>query len=194
LYSSSRVDIFGGRFTPVSLPALTLPVLPPITPGTQDIEVQANQTKTLAPGRYRKITVKSRGTLILTGGIYEVSSLDIREDTNILFKGATQVRVKNEMDTDAKTYIGPDASAPTLKASQIIFYAEGTDDRGRRHDEDEDLTPTVVQIGRRNTLLANIYAPNGTVWLKSNTKATGAFIGKRARIGEGVELRLASAF
>lgn len=54
--------------------------------------------------------------------------------------------------------------------------------------------PMVVQIGERNTLLANIYAPNGTVWLKSNTKATGSFIGKQARIGERVELKLESAF
>lgn len=104
------------------------------------------------------------------------------------------LRVKNEFDTDAKTYIGPDASAPNLSAAQIVFYAAGTDDRGRHHDEDEDLTPTVVQIGQRNTVLANIYAPNGTVWLKSNTKAMGAYIGKRARIGTGVELDLASAF
>jgi len=123
-----------------------------------------------------------------------VSSLDIRQDTNILFKGPAEVRVKNEFDTDARTYLGPDASAPNLSASQIVFYAAGTDDRGRHHDEDEDLTPTVVQIGQRNIVRANIYAPNGTVWLKGNSKATGAFIGKRARIGQGVELRLNSAF
>ena len=41
---------------------------------------------------------------------------------------------------------------------------------------------------------ANIYAPNGTVWLRANTIATGAFIGKRARIGQLIELRLESAF
>lgn len=191
---NARGEILGSRFTPVTLPLVKFPVLPPIAPGTQDIEVQTNQTKTLAPGRYRKITVKNRGTLILTGGIYELSSLDIRQDTNVLFQGPAEVRVKNEFDTDARTYIGPGASAPSLSASQIVFYAEGTDDRGRHHDEDEDLTPTVVQIGQRNTVRANIYAPNGTVWLKGNTKATGAFVGKRARIGVGVELRLASAF
>ncbi|MDO8635091.1 MAG: hypothetical protein Q7R34_02440, partial [Dehalococcoidia bacterium] len=88
-----------------------------------------------------------------------------------------------------------------LKASDIVFYVEGADDKGRRHDDDhdkdkkdEEVSPTVVQIGVKNTLLANIYSPNGTVWLKEGTKGTGAFIGKRVRIGEKVELTLDSAF
>jgi|GEM_PF-1335893 len=189
-----RGNILGGRFSPLSLPMITLPALPPITPGTQDIEVAANQTRTLAPGRYHKITVKDHGVLILTGGVYELSSLDIRQDTRILFNGSAEVRVKNEMDTDARTYIGPHPSATSLKASQIVFYVAGPDDRGRHHDEDDDLTPTAVQIGQRNTAFLNIVAPNGTVWLKSNTKATGSFVGKRVRIGKGAELTLSSAF
>jgi UDP-3-O-[3-hydroxymyristoyl] glucosamine N-acyltransferase len=52
----------------------------------------------------------------------------------------------------------------------------------------------VVQIGERNTVIANIYAPNGTVFLRANTIGTRAFIGKRAEIGERVELTLKSAF
>jgi hypothetical protein len=45
----------------------------------------------------------------------------------------------------------------------------------------------VVQIGERNTVIANIYAPNGTVLLRANTVATGAFIGKQVEIGRRVE-------
>lgn len=118
-------NILGGRFQPLPLPVLTMPALPAITPGTQDVEVQANQTRTLTPGSYRKITVKNRGTLILTGGIYQVSSIDIRQDARVLFKAPTEVRVKMGMDTDANIYLGPDASVPSLRASQIVFYLEG---------------------------------------------------------------------
>jgi hypothetical protein len=193
--------ILGLQQQPLALPLLTLPALPEITPGTSDIEVKNNKTHTLAPGRYRTITVNHGGTLILTGGIYHVSSLDVRTQTKVLFRGASEVRIKNEMDSDSRTYIGPDSSVAGLDAADIIFYVAGGDEKGRRHVEDcesgckeEEVSPTVVQIGVENTVLANILAPNGTVWIKKGGKATGAFIGKRARIGVKAELRLDSAF
>jgi len=139
--------------------------------------------------------------LILTGGIYHVSSLDIRSNTRVIFQGPSELRVKNEIDADARTFIGPDPSIAGLDAADLIIYVEGGDDKGRRHDEDaepgasdEEVSPTAVQIGIENTVHANIYAPNGTVWLKKGSQATGAFIGKGARIGARVELRLKSAF
>jgi uncharacterized repeat protein (TIGR01451 family) len=190
-FFSNNATILGNQVTPQPLPLLTMPMLPTITPGTTDIEVGTNQTLTLAPGSYRKITVKTKGTLILSGGIYHVSSLDIRQEARLFFLAPSEVRVKNELDTDAKTVIGPDPSVPALQASQIIFYVEGGDDNG---GGDENLATTAVQIGERNTVTANVYAPNGTVWLKANTTATGAFIGKQAKIGERVELTLKSAF
>ncbi|MDO8636698.1 MAG: Ig domain-containing protein, partial [Dehalococcoidia bacterium] len=201
LIKSKSADILGGKYKPLSLPVLSLPALPTITPGTQDIEVKQRQSVTLAAGAYRKITVQNGGTLILTGGLYQVSALDIRTETKVLFKAKSEVRVKNEMDSDAKTYIGPDPSLPNLKAHDIVFYIGGADDKGRKHDDDhdkdkkdEEVSPTVVQIGVKNILLANIYAPNGTVWLKEETKGTGAFIGKQVRIGEKAELKLDNAF
>jgi hypothetical protein len=51
-----------------------------------------------------------------------------------------------------------------------------------------------VHIGTENIVQANIYAANGTVWLKSKTQATVAFIGVHVRIGVNVQLTLDSAF
>ena len=95
--------------------------------------------------------------------------------------------MKLKMDSDGNAVIGPHASAPSLQASQIIFYVEGTDGGG-------GLAPTAVEIGVNNTVSANIYAPNGTVVLKANTIATGAFFGKQVQISEHVEVTLKSAF
>src|SRR5262249_23759697 len=49
-------------------------------------------------------------------------------------------------------------------------------------------------IGEQNTIEANIYAPNGTLWLKARTSATGAFIGKRVRLGDDTTVALDSIF
>ncbi len=186
-FFSTNATILGNQISPRSLPVLTMPALPAITPGANDVVVPANQSLMLAPGAYRNITVNHDATLILTGGIYQMEKLDIRQDAKLHFTGATEMRVKNEMDTDASAFIGPAPSASSLTASDIKFFCEGADDGG-------DLAATVVQIGERNTVIGNIYAPNGTVFLRANTIGTGAFIGKRAEIGERVELTLKSAF
>lgn len=186
-FFSPSATILGSQVTPQSLPVTTMPAFPTVTAGTTDVVVPANSTVTLAPGSYRNVTVNNKGTLKLTGGLYQISSLDIRQEANIFCLAQSEIRVKIEMDTDAKAFIGPDPSAPTLQASQIVFYVEGADGGG-------GLSPTSVQIGERNTVFANIYAPNGTVVLKANTTATGAFIGKQAQVGERVELTLKSAF
>jgi hypothetical protein len=111
----------------------------------------------------------------------------MRQEANLYCLAASEVRIKDEMDTDSKCNIGPASSAQGLQASQIIFYVEGIDD-------DSGLATTAAQIGERNMVFANFYTPNGTVWLRASTTATGAFIGKQARIGERVELTLKSAF
>ena len=51
-----------------------------------------------------------------------------------------------------------------------------------------------MHIGTQSVVQANIYALNGTVWLKSKTQATGSFIGVHVRIGVNVTLTLDSKF
>ncbi len=209
---NSKGTILGDEHTPLDLPVLTLPALPDITPGDEDVVVKQGKSLTLEPGHYHKITVGNKATLILTGGIYHVSTLDIGVRAKVLFQGPSEVRVQDEMETGSRTYLGPDPSTSDLQASDIIIYVEGSgrdddeDDVARDAalyiegidysitDDDEGSSHTVVKIGTKNTLLANIYAPNGRVWLKSKTEATGAFIGEQVRIGEKVELSLDSAF
>ena len=150
---------------------------------------------TLSAGNYSyaNVLINQKGTLILSGGVYHFASLDIRQHAKLLFAGASEVRVKNELDTDSNAYIGPAPDTDVLPR-QIVFYVEGTDDKGRPHPGDEELAQTVAQFGQRNTVLANVYAPNGTILLRANTEAIGAFIGKQVHIGQRVELTLDSGF
>lgn len=191
--SGQNADILGTQTTPYGPPELALPVLPEITPGAEDINVPKNQTLTLAPGSYANVRINQKGTLILSGGVYHFASLDIRQQAKLLCAGASEVRVKNELDTDANAYVGPAPETGVLPR-QIVFFVEGTDDKGRPHPGDEELAQTVVQFGQRNTVLTNVYAPNGTILLRANTEAIGAFIGKQVHIGQRVELTLDSAF
>ena len=51
-----------------------------------------------------------------------------------------------------------------------------------------------AKFGERNKVIANVYVPNGTLWLKEKTDAEGAFIAKWVVVGEDVELTLASGW
>jgi hypothetical protein len=84
-----------------------------------------------------------------------------------------------------------------LKPSQVVIYVAGRDADAARVGADadgDDAGPVTVHIGAQSVVQANIYAQRGSVWLKSQTQATGAFIGARVRAGVGAVLRLDSAF
>jgi hypothetical protein len=160
--------------------------------------VAKNQTLTLAAGVYGRVQIRQGGVLVLTGGLYQMLALDVDKQATVLFHGATEIRIKTDLDTGAKTKLILDQTVPGLRASQMVIYVEGDDHVGQRagdpDDDGDDAGPVSVHIGQQNVVQANIYASNGTLWLKSKTQATGSFIGLHVRIGESAALTLDSAF
>ena len=181
----------------MTVPFAALPAFPAVQAGTQTVNVAKNKTATLAPGAYGAVQVAAGGTLVLTGGLYQVESIDLAASATIVFRAATELRVKTELASRAKAKLILDPSVPGLKASQVVIYVAGRDEDCRRveaDDDGDDAGPVTVHIGAQNVVQANIYAARGTVWLKSKTQATGAFIGVHVRIGVNAELTLDSAF
>jgi YVTN family beta-propeller protein len=190
--------ILGTTTSQMPVPFVTPPVFPAVTAGTQDVIVAQNKTLTLAAGSYGSVHVSRGATLILPGGLYQLRSLDVDQSATVLFHAAAEIRIKTELDTGATSKLVLDPSVTGLTASQIVIYVAGID--GVCHHDgidagDGDIGgPVAAHIGEGNVVQANIYAPNGTVWLKSNTQAAGGFIGFHVRIGIGVQLTLNSAF
>ena len=91
-----------------------------------------------------------------------------------------------------------DPAAAGVRAASVVIYVGGADrdcrHDGRDHGNGDDGGRTVAHFGDRGIVQANVVAPNGTVWLQSNTQATGAFIGAHVRVGERATLTLDSAF
>jgi hypothetical protein len=48
--------------------------------------------------------------------------------------------------------------------------------------------PKAAEFGEKNTVIANVYAPNGTLQLGQKTTATGTFIAKWVVVDQNVEL------
>lgn len=183
--------ILGTHHTPLTLPVMgALPPIPEFVPGSQNLEVRPNGTLTLAAGNYGRLVARSKATITFSGGLYIFSQWDIGEDVKLYFAAPTEIRIAGKLDTNAKTYVGPAPGANGVTARDIVIIVAGTNgNNGAIH-----ANPSAAQFGERNIVIANVFVPNGTLWLKANTTATGAFVARWVIVGERVELTLASAY
>jgi Bacterial Ig domain len=181
-------SVTGTQTSPLTLPVFaSLPAFPTATPGTTDVNVAANGTRTLAPGSYRDLIVGKKGTVTFTGGIYHFRSIQLNSQVKLFFSAAAEIRVQQKVSTLDLVQIKPAAGA-TIDGSDIIFFVAGLNGTGGGLAE----TPKAVEIGTDGVIWANVYAPNGTIWLKDRTQARGAHLGKDVQAGPDVQVTLDS--
>jgi hypothetical protein len=182
--------IAGSLSSPLELPLFTtLPEFHTSTPGTENIVVPQNGEYTLTPGAYGDIQVKKNGKLIFTGGEYHINNFTGGDNNLLIFQSESEVRIKDKFDSGEGSYIGPQDTT-SLSANEIIFYVEGING----NNGNLGATPKAAKIGISNTVKANFYVPNGTLWLRQNSEVEGSFIGKDVDVGIGVTVKLNSAF
>ncbi|MBK7258189.1 MAG: hypothetical protein IPI01_10375 [Ignavibacteriae bacterium] len=105
----------------------------------------------------------------------------VRNSTSPALRGYGFALVRS----DQGSYVGP-KNGSTITESDIVFYVGGTNA--------QSSYTTSVNLGPAITLYANVYAPNGTLWLQSNTRATGAYVGKDVCLMGSVNITLGTAF
>ncbi len=197
LIARKNSAVLGAKTSSMDVPFTSLPILPGVQAGALKISVAKNKTLTLAPGSYGAVEVAAGGTLVLSGGLYQVASIDLAQSATLLFHAATELRVKTGLDAKARARLILDPTVAGLSASQVVIYVAGIDSDchgGGADDDGDDAGPVVVSIGSGSIVQANIVAGQGTVWLKSKTRATGAFFGIHVRVGVDAQLTLDSAF
>lgn len=188
--SNSSGTLTGAQYLSLALPVFTtLPTLQTATPGATDVNVGTSGTRTLAPGIYRDLIVGRKGTVTFTGGVYVFRSISLNREVNLNFSAPSTVKVQQKMSTGVTTKIQP-AVGGTATASTIVFHIAGINGTGGGLSE----TPKAVAIGTGNVVAANLYAPNGTLWLQSGSVATGTFFGKDVQIGPDVQVTLSSGW
>jgi len=175
---NNQGTIQGTKNTPLALPVVkSLPAFPNFVAGSTPISVNKGSSLVLQSGNYGDISVDQFATLEFSGGIYNINSLVVQKNAKILFDAGSQVRISTELNADHDVTIGPSATATTLNATGIIFYA-GTD----------------VEIAKNAIIKANFYTPNGEVRIGASSTATGSFIGNTVRIEKNSVLNFGSAF
>jgi RHS repeat-associated protein len=146
--------------------------------GASNIEVPNGQEVVLAPGEYGDIIVKKNGSLKFTGGVYNILSIDAKKFSSLSFEAVSEVRIQQTLRTKKASFVGP-ATGSNLNAEDIQFFIEGTDDGS---------TPRTAKFGQSNSVDAHFYVPNGTIWLKKGTVASGAFFAKNVIVGQNTDV------
>jgi alpha-tubulin suppressor-like RCC1 family protein len=113
-----------GSTTGAQSPFVSPPV-PPLpgtaAPGTTAVTVNSGQTRTLAPGAFGVVTVN--GTLNLSGGTYNFSSLSVNNDARVVALGASVVRLSTGVTALDRSHL---IVAAGLHADSLRIEASGT--------------------------------------------------------------------
>jgi hypothetical protein len=159
------------------------------TPGSQDITVRNNRTEEIMLGAYNDISVRTNGTLIFTGGTYHLGNLDIGTRGKVIFRAPSVLLIKNRFAQSNSGYFGP-GDQTGIDASNIQVFVEGINGNNGRIN----VEPKAAQVGVDTEYRANLYAPNGTIFLREKSDVTGSFIGKDIIVGTHADVHLKSAW
>jgi hypothetical protein len=178
--------------SPLALPVFPNP--PSFTaesprPSAADVNVPAGGSATLPPGDYGTIVAQQGAVVTMTGGIYNVRELDFRQDSALRFQARSEVRVEGKLSFDEDSFVGP-APGAGIGASDVVFFVAGTNG----NNGNLGATPKAAKIGIGATAQASFYVPFGTLHLRQNSVATGAFLARDVDVGPGVDVHLDSWF
>ncbi|HVZ41567.1 MAG TPA: FlgD immunoglobulin-like domain containing protein [Candidatus Kapabacteria bacterium] len=148
-------------FTAPIINPLDLPKVPSFTVGCNNITVSCNGSRALNPGTYGVITISNGGTLTLANGIYNIRSIRGGSNITIVTQAGTKVRIGRDL-LIGSGYVGPYNSALFIVRSDGVTCGAST-----------------VDFGTGTEFHGQVFAPNGTIDLGSNTTLTGRFWGDK---------------
>ncbi|VAX36613.1 T1SS secreted agglutinin RTX, partial [hydrothermal vent metagenome] len=171
-------------------PLFDIPVSPTCSPdGNNDVLVAKNQSDTLAAGVYGDITVKRRGTLVLSGGDYQMRTLHIGKNAKVIVSDDATLCVENHLMTRARAFLGADPDDSNVTAGDVKVYVNGEDQYHCPYDHSDDENDhhhnaSAVKFGKRSVVFAQVKALNGTIKIRKAVQAHGAYIGKKVFVGK----------
>jgi hypothetical protein len=116
--------------------------------------------------------------LVLAGGDYSVRSIDLKKGAQLLCSAACRVSVLERVRLGERSELGP---VPPLDATGVRLDIKGQGPFA------------AFRALQRSTVAANVYAPEGDVWLGQAGNYTGAFVGDHVVVRPRATVEAASA-
>jgi hypothetical protein len=189
----------GSLVTPLALPVFPLlPTFQTANPrdSAADVAVAPLETRVLPAGDYGAVTVALGGTLIFSGGRYDLRSLDaVGTSCNVLpcrsflAAGPVDIRIVGKLSTGVRARFGP-ASGSGVANRDVVVYVGGINGTTGALQ----ATPAAVGIGRASSVGATIYAPEGRIAVERESAITGALLARDIDVDQGSTVTVASYF
>lgn len=184
-------DVLGQQFTPLELPLISgFPVPPVAAPGTEDFDVAQNDSLTLDEGSYGLLKARLGSTITFTGGVYDFSEWDVGRAVTLYIEAPSEFRIAGRLAVDQNSTLGPAPSPSNLSAADIVIHVLGINGNTGKLG----ATPKAAKFGIGTSILANVYVPEGTLWLRQNGQFTGSFLGRWVILGIGASAELESGW
>jgi hypothetical protein len=175
---SGSGTVQGTSSSPLALPLpITIPNLPTISPGTQNVQVAASQTSTIAAGAYASVALANGNggivtKLILSGGIFHMKDLTLGTDSRVECSAACEIRVQGRLLVQARSYVGP-ANVAGLGSGNVQVFVKGTN-----RTSDPNSVPSAGHIDNDAQLKAYFFSPNGTARFGDRGKLFGKVLAR----------------
>ena len=171
----------GTSTTPLSVPvSVALPTMPAVSPGGQPITVASGATQTKAAGTYATVTLNSSvgaaTRLILTGGTYHFSSINVGYGARLECSADCEVRVNGRVAVDHHSFIGASGSGLTPRNMRLVV-------KGANGAAGPNGLPAALAVNFDSQLEAYVFAPNGTVRFGDRLTSKGKIVAKDVYFG-----------
>jgi RHS repeat-associated protein len=170
------------------LPAV--PAASAVSPGASDLTVGQGETIVLpAAASYANVVAMNDAVVRLTGGLYQLGSLEVRNQARLEALAPVEIRVAGRVDFKAKAFVGP-AAGTSLTAKDLRIEVSWTNGAPGAPDSD----PRAANFDEWDDLRCLVLAPNGTVTLRGKIDARGAFIGRDVEVGQKTRVTYQDGF
>ncbi|MFO8009481.1 MAG: PKD domain-containing protein [Dehalococcoidia bacterium] len=166
----------GGTVTegaaPPEIPAVT-PVEVAVTAGGEDVTVDKNDTLTLPPGNYGKLTVKQNAALTLSSGTYAFDSIELAKNGTLnldVSDGTILIDVPG--DVEMKQNVQMAIVSASGDASDVLVRIGGGS----------------VKLHNGGTYVGTFLAPYATIEVKNNVTLEGALYGDEVELKNGTDV------
>ena len=200
---NKTAQILGVTTTPVQLPIANLPLFSDITSATQDITITGTST-TLTAGNYRNITISGSSTLTLSGGIYNTRSLELKDNSTLIYTASTTMNIQRALKGGKNISIlnGLNLTPDQLTINYRGFTLKSDNNTHDQWDEDNDALSSFESDQERNDeqsgkighpaifgdnafLNFRLIAPLANVTIGKGSVLRGQVIVRRVRVGRG---------
>lgn len=173
-----EAKILGNQTKPVSLPIANLPEIPDFQIGTQDFKFEGNNNN-LAAGSYRDLKIEKDSRLVLTGGIYNINKLEIKENSILIFSAITILNIKKELKS--QQHISILQGNNNLKPTDLVINYQGENEKDGQDKKNEGgFKP--IEFGKNSFLNFKLLAPKASVHIGEATTLRGQILARNVKI------------